>query len=167
MTHSHQDPPATGLMHAIVVALQACYGDLADPSFHKVSTFLDGNPYQSLISSLKNQGISVTETTDLNDDVSVQLIAEKDDDEVAIELSGVGPFAALRHSGPNGRDEWITGADNAPTPLAALVANTVRRDGFNLLDRTMATEKIRMWRADGTEDATLYQALFTDNDVIP
>jgi hypothetical protein len=167
MTHPQHDAPPTLIMHAIIVALQACYGDLADPNFQKVSTFLDGNPYQSLISSLKNQGISITETTDLNDDVSVQLIAERDDDEVALELSGVGPFAALRHSETNGRDQWITGADDAPTPLAVLVANIVRRAGFNLLDRTMATKKIRMCRADGTEEATLYQALFTDTDVIP
>jgi hypothetical protein len=36
-----------------------------------------------------------------------------------------------------------------------------------LLDRNTATRVIKMNRADGTTEATLYQALFTDSDRIP
>jgi hypothetical protein len=166
MIHPQQDPP-TAIMHKIMTAIQACYGDLTNPNFRKVSTFLDSNPYQPLIASLKSSGVTITETTDLNDDVSVQLIGEKDGDDVAIELSGVGPFAVVRLAGTDGNDKWVTRPDDAPTPLAGLIATAVQHAGFQLLDRATVTKKIRMCRADDTEEATLYQALFTDTDVIP
>jgi len=116
---------------------------------------------------LKSSGITITETTDLNDDVSSQLIGEKDGDDVAIELSGVGPFAVVRLAGTDGNDKWVTRPEAAPTPLAAQVATAVQRAGFQLLDRATVTKRIRMCRADGTEEATLYRTLFTDTDVIP
>ena len=61
----------------------------------------------------------------------------------------------------------MTQPDKAPTPLAALVAITVERAGFQLLNRDTVMRVIAMNRADGATEATLYQALFTDSDVIP
>ncbi len=82
-------------------------------------------------------------------------------------LSGVGPFAVLWRRDAEGRNCWVTQSDQAPTPLAALVAQIVERAGLKLLDRATVVRKIRMNRADGTEEATFYQTLFTDTDRIP
>jgi hypothetical protein len=82
-------------------------------------------------------------------------------------ISGVGPYAALLHEDVNERYSWITQPENAPTPLAAVIAAIVKQAGFQLFDRDLASRTITMNRPDGTTKATLYQALFTDTDRIP
>lgn len=167
MKHPQHTLSASAVKPKIIEAIQACYGDLADPSFLKVSTFLGSDPYHPLISWLKGSGFTITETTDLNDDVSTQLIAEKDGDQNALELSGVGPFAVLRHIQRDGRSRWVTQPEHAPTPSSAAVAKAIQRAGLQLLAREMLAQTIEMQRWDGKTEATLYQALFTDTDIIP
>lgn len=164
---SQEDTSADPRLQIIMTALHSCYGNLEDPNFQNVSTNLDASPYQSLIASLQSSGIDITKTTDINDDVSVQLAANRDGDRVALELSAVGPFAAVRHLDADGRSCWVTRSDQAPTPLANLVATTVEGAGLRLLDRVIVTKTIRMQRADGKTKSTLYQALFTDGDIVP
>lgn len=154
-------------MQEIMAALQSCYGNLDQPDFRKVYARMHSRPYQQLIEALRSGGAEVTETTDPNDDVSVQLVIDRAGDQVGLGLSGVGPFAALLHQGVDGNYLWVTWPDNAPTPLASQVATVVRQAGFHLLDRGTVMKTIRMSRADGTAAATLYQALFTDTDMIP
>ncbi len=49
----------------------------------------------------------------------------------------------------------------------ALVAQTMQRAGFQLLGRPLVSRTVRMNWHDGSEEVTLYQALFTDTDRIP
>jgi hypothetical protein len=154
-------------MQKIMTALRSCYGSLDEPNFRKVYATMDSDQYRQLIEALRASGADVAETTDRNDDVSVQLVVDHAGDQIGLALSGVGPFVALLHQDADGRYCWVTRPDDAPTPLAGLVATAVRRAGFQLLDRATVTRKIRMGNADGTQEATLYQALFTDTDVIP
>jgi hypothetical protein len=151
----------------IMTALRSCYGSLDEPNFRKVYATMDSDHYRQLVEALRSSGAEVTNTTDRNDDVSIHLVMDQAGDQIGLGLSGVGPFAALVHQDADGRYYWVTRPDDAPTPLAALVATAVQRAGFQLLDRATVTKKIRMCRADGTEEATLYQALFTDTDMIP
>jgi hypothetical protein len=112
---------------------------------------------------LRSSGISVTETTDPNDDVSRQLSLRMGGDQIALELSVVGAFAVLRRAEGNGRYRWVVGPDDAPTPLAKQVAQAVENAHLQLLDRRTAIRKIDM----NCAKATLYQALFTDTDEVP
>ena len=162
--HSTSDNVA---MQAIMTALRACYGSLDEPNFHKVSEVLKSDPYRPLVELLRSSGIQVTDTTDLNNDVSVRLVLDRSGDQVGLALSGVGPYAALLYQDAAERYSWVTQPQNAPTPLAALVAQAVQGAGFELLDRSLASRTIRMNWYDGSEEAALYQALFTDSDVIP
>lgn len=84
--HNASDDATT---QAIMAALRACYGSLDEPDFHKVSETLESNPYRPLVESLRSSGIEVTDTTDLNDDVSVHLVLDRSGDQGGLALSGV------------------------------------------------------------------------------
>lgn len=155
------------LFQSVMTALATCYGNLAEPDFRKVYVKMDSPLHRRLIEELRAKSIAITETTDNNDDVSNHLVLDHAGDHVGLALSGVGPFAALIHWDEAECCSWVTQPGNAPTPLAALVAQTVQRAGFHLLDRQLASRTIRMnWYA-GSEEVTLHQALFTDTDRIP
>ena len=143
-----------------MTTLGECYGSLDEPNFRKVTEKLRSDPYHPLIEALRSSGIEITDTTDLNDDVSIRLVLDRSGDQLGLALSGVGPYAALLHQDAAERYHWVTQPENAPTPLAALVAQTVQRAGFKLLDRRLVSRTIKMSRYDGSEEVTLYQALF-------
>ena len=167
MKHPIHDTSDDATMLAIMTSLRACYGSLDGPNFRKVSETLRSGPYLPLVESLRSSGIEITDTTDLNNDVSVRLVLDRSGKQVGLALSGVGPYAALICWDAAKRYSWVTQLENAPTPLAALVAQTVQHAGFQLLDRSLVCRTIRMNWYDGSEEVTLYQALFTDTDQIP
>lgn len=167
MSHPNHSTSGDATMQAIMTALGVCYGSLDEPNFRKVSEKLRNGPYRPLVETLRSSGIEITDTTDLNDDVAVHLVLDRSGDQVGLALSGVGPYAALLHQDVAERYSWVTQPENAPTPLAALVAQTVQRAGFQLLDRRLVSQTIKMSWYDGSEEVTLYQALFTDRDRIP
>lgn len=167
MSQSQHSTSGDMLFQSIMEALATCYGDLAEPNFRKVYVTMGSFLHRNLIEELRGKGIKITETTDENDDVSNHLVLDYAGDHVALALSGVGPYAALVHWDEAERRSWVTQPENAPTPLAALVAQTVQRAGFQLLDRSLVSRTIRMNWYDGSEEVTLYQALFTDTDQIP
>ena len=143
MSHSDHDASDNATIHAIMTSLRACYGSLDKPNFRKVSETLRRDPYRPLVESLRSSEIEITDSTDLNNDVSVRLVLDRSE------------------------DSWVTQQENAPTPLAALVAQAVQAAGFKLLDRGLVSQKVKMSWYDGSEEVTLYQALFTDSDIIP
>ncbi len=167
MSQAPHGTSADATFQSIMDALATCYGSLAEPNFRKVYVTMGSPLHRDLIAGLRRKGVDILETTDENDDVSNQLVATLSGDQVGLGLSGVGPFAAVVHQGEDGRYSWVTQPDKAPTPLAALVAAAVKQSGFKLLDRNMVMRTIKMNRADGTTEATLYQALFTDSDRVP
>lgn len=166
MSHSNPDTSDGVTMQAIMTALRACYGSLDEPSFHKVSETLRSDPFHHLIEALRSDGIVITDTTDLNDDVSIRLVLDRSGDQAGLALSGVGPYAALTHQDATERYFWVTKPEKAPTSLGVLVAQIVQRAGFQLLDRSLVSQTIRMNWYDGSERVTLCQALFSDSDQI-
>lgn len=167
MSQVEHDAPGDATFQSIMAALTTCYGDLAAPNLRKIYATMESSLHRRLVEDLQAEGIKITETTDQNYDVGTHLAAGQGGDEVGLVLSGIGPFAAVLHQDSDRRYCWVTRPEKAPTPLAALVATTVERAGFHLLNRDTVTRTIAMNRADGTTEAKLYQALFTDSDVIP
>ena len=159
--------PHDNAMQDILAALHACYGRLDEPNFRKVYATLKTAPYQGLIDTLRSDGIDIVDTTSFNDDVSIQLFLKRYGDQLGLSLSGVGLFAALIVQDSAQNYTWVTGPENAPTPLAVTVARTVQQAGFRLLDRSLVIQPIAMTWYDGSTQVLLYQALFTDNDVVP
>jgi hypothetical protein len=159
--------PDETTIQKITAALRSSYGDLDNPDFHKVASMLDQDPYRSLIENLRASGVMVTETTDPNDDVSTQLVVSRSGEQVALELSAVGPFGVVRHLREDGCSQWVSKPSETASSLAADVAAIAERAGLRLLDRDTAATKIRMNLTGEDTHATLYQALFTNTDRIP
>ncbi len=154
-------------LEAIMAALHDCYGSLKNPNFRRVSEKMKAGPYATVIQSLQASGITITDTTDINNDVSLRLVLDRAGDQVGLALSCVGPFAGIVHQDQEERYSWVTQPDDAPTPLAATTAQTVQQAGFTLLDRDLVARSIPMNWYDGSTQVTLYQALFSDSDHIP
>lgn len=167
MSYPNHNASDEATLQAIMTALGECYGSLDEPNFRKVTEKLRNGPFRPLIEGLQSSGIKITDTTDLNDDVSIHLVLDRAGDQLGLALSGVGPYAALLHQDAAERYSWVTQPENAPTPLAVLVAQAVQHAGFQLLDRRLVSRMIKMSWYDGSEEVTLYQALFTDRDRIP
>jgi hypothetical protein len=151
----------------IMAELESSYGNLENPDFHKVASALARDPYRSLLQSLSASGASVTETTDPNDDVSVQAVVSQAGEQIALELSAIGPFGVVRRLADDGSSQWISKSDETTSPLAARVAGAAERAGVRLLDRDTAAMKVDIRFEPDDTGATLYQALFTNTDVIP
>lgn len=154
-------------MQEIMAALRSSYGDLENPDFHKVASALDRGAYRPMIEELRRSGVAVIDTTDPNDDVSTQLVVSRSGEQVALELSAVGPFGVVRYLGRDGSSNWVSKPSEATSPLAAHVAAVAERAGVRLLDRDSAATKVRIRLTDEDPYATLYQALFTNTDRIP
>ncbi len=166
MSHS-QNAVQDELFRSIMAALDSCYGGLSEPSFSEVSATLRADPHREIQTSLQRKGIVVTDTTDLNNDVSTRLVLDRAGDQVGLALSGVGLFAAVLHQDSEGQYSWLLHPDHAPTSLAADTVRTVQKAGYKLLGRDVVSQSIAMNWYDGSTRATLYQALFTDSDRIP
>ena len=167
MSRQEEDISGNATLQSIMTALEASYGNLAQPDSQKVYVVMESPAHRRVVEELRAKGIDVSETTDLNDDVATHLVVYQGGDKVGLALSGIGQFAALRHQGSTNRSDWVIQSGKAPTALAVLVARVVEQAGFTLLGRDTVMQTIAMNRADGTTEATLYQALFTDSDVIP
>ncbi len=167
MSRQEKATSENATLQSIMTALEASYGNLAQPDSQKVYITMESPSHRQVVEELRAKGIDVSETTDLNDDVATHLNACQNGDEVGLALSGVGQFAALRHQGSTSRPDWIMQSEKAPTALATLVAKIVEGAGFTLLGRDTVMQTVAMNRTDGTTEATLYQVLFTDSDVIP
>ena len=169
-SYHEQDPKrhvSCAEIQPIIDALIAAYGSLATPNFHKIYVTMAGLSHRRLIEDLRSNDVDVLETTDENDDVSTQLVAARSGDQVSLGLSEVGPFAAVLHQDGDKPHSWVTNPDDGPTPLAKLVATLVVQAGFRLLGRAVMVKNIKMKRPDGSNEATFYQALFTDSDQVP
>ena len=161
------DAAADVMLRSIMTALVTTCGSLAKPRYEKIYATMAGPVHRNLIAELRRTGMNVLETTDENDDVSTRLVVSRSGDWVGLGLSGIGPFAALIHQDQDEQYSWVTTPDQGPTPLAKTVAELVEEAGFLLLPRDIVTKTVKMNLWDGSTEATLYQALFTDTDRIP
>ena len=143
MSQVQHDTSDDTTARAIVAALRDCYGDLEAPGFRKVQARLDGDSSRRLIEMLRSDGIAINDTTDRNDDVSIQLVLDNQGDQVGLGLSGVGPFATLLHQDTKGRYHRVTRSESAPAPLAAHIATALEHADLTLLDRKTVTRTIR------------------------
>ena len=167
MSQSSKNMSTDAKVQSIMTALIASYGSLAEPNFSKIYETMGGLLHRSVVAELRGKGVDVLETTDENDDVSTQLVITRSGDQVYLELSGIGPFAAVLHLDGNEQLSWVTCPDKGPTPLAKLAATVVEQAGFRLLNRDIVLKTVRMNRPEGSMEVTLYRALFTDTDWVP
>jgi hypothetical protein len=147
-------------------AILARYGSLSEPRFHFVRAALEAHAYRALVDELRSS-FDITEETDTNNDVSFSLVLRKDGGALGLRLSMVGPYAVLLRLPPAGSWEVVDGAAKT-TDAERSILDAVRRFGIEPLDQATLSLPIALDMGDTEPDqCRFYQALFTDNDVLP
>ena len=139
------------------------YGNLMEPIYSWVQPKYESSPYETVIRSLQVAEADVVEQTDLNEDVSVLLIAKHSAAALVIQLSLVGPYALVRPLSGNDAGAPLTIAPPGAPAFVAVALERLEQGGFTILDRETVLSPIRMMLFNTPlEEATLYQALFSD-----
>jgi hypothetical protein len=150
----------------IVAEIIATYGSLSDPQYHFVSRVVDERPYRELEDALRGLG-TMAETTDVNDDVSFNFSIQSGGEHWGIALSMVGPYAVV-WGGPTGINGVVSPHERAPTGFSGRLLEVLTAHGIEVLPERVVTSPLEFsGSAVDAEDATLFQALFTDTDVLP
>lgn len=147
------------------------YGDPSRPNYFFVARAVERDMYRPLLRAV-SQRFHVRETTDLNLDVGRVLTlthAESSDRYWVLHLSFVGPYAAVL----TGSDAALGGAlrvVDAPgdDPAERQLFGMLESAGIAALGRDALETRVplRLGSPFGDE-VRLFQALFSDNDILP
>lgn len=137
----------------VLDAAEKRYGSLSKPNFSFAERELRSKKYDQLLQSLADGGFTISEDTDLNDDVCRSLMLTRSGLTVVLQLSLVVPVAIVLYDG--GR--VAGGTDPIVDELQALA--TLAVDGsLTFIDRESADISVDF---DG-EVVALYRVLFSD-----
>jgi hypothetical protein len=144
------------------------YKSMDEPNFSFVQYEFEKKPYKTIIDIL-SENYEITETTDLNDDVSFGYLLSKDLQQWFLQISMVGPFVALFNLNKCGKVLRILTNDNKDiggndTDIISVLLNK----DLTLLDKKILEYPVplKLFNTD-VENVKVYQALFTDVDVLP
>ncbi len=156
------------IIRSILADVRTAYGEnLNAPDYRKVVKSLSLNLYSNIIDRIKLHGVNAIEYTDANDDVSRQIVIGSKGEEIAMGLSVVGPYASVRALRSDGKSTWITGENKTLSNLCEFIMNILEEFRITVIDRKIAATYLPMKMLNQEKQATVYQALFTDTDVIP
>lgn len=142
------------------------YGALDNPEFHFVQASLDARDYDDLINAIKKV-LDVEDDTDPNDDVSFGLIMREQNRRLVLRLSMVGRYALLLRSRDDGSYDVVDPSSAASSEERAL-ARLLQNFNVELLDQATLMQHVPLTLYNtSAEDCRVYQALFTDDDVLP
>ena len=151
--------------HDLHQRIASAYGSLDEPYFGTIQAAYKTRPYADVERALRER-FHVTDDTDLNTDVSVVLIAQGATGRWIVYLSLLGPYAVVNrgHEGP--RCEVVV-PPGVPGEEAD-VFNILAAANIAVLPRELL-ELPSALRRDLSEptNASLFQALFVDLDVLP
>ena len=159
-------------VEAVVQSVVATYRVLDDPQFWFVEDSVARDPYRRMASQLKIL-FDVEEDTDPNDDVSFGYIltrkgAPQSGARWILRASMVGPWAILLREAPGGPPILVSERTPSPSEDESSIRTIVAGWGLNLLDEDLLTRRVPLRLPNAEEDdATLYQALFTDSGFLP
>ncbi|MFI6514799.1 hypothetical protein ACIBF1_04470 [Spirillospora sp. NPDC050679] len=155
------------LLSEVLTCITATFDDLARPDFAAVSRALREEPHRDVLASLPRHFDIIEPNGD--EDRSFTYIVEQAGARWAVHLSAVGPYAAL---GRLRRDEsWhavLTPDAEGLTTGERTIIDRVRAAGLTFLDRHVLEYPVPL-RPDIAEpgDVRVFQALFTDTDILP
>lgn len=143
------------------------YRSLEAPRFSFVEEALDTNPYLSLLHRV-GEHFDCTEDTDPNDDVSFGYVLRKESRVWVLRLSMVGPYAVVLRRRGDEAMEVIADECGDIVEEEERLLRLLEAEGLTTLDRDTLLRPIPL-RLSNTapEQVRLYQALFTDTDVVP
>ena len=164
-THPDPNPP---LSNEFLSRIKEVYRSLDEPNFSFVMEATRKRPYEDVISEVVTTlGLASEEYNDPNDDVSFQYHLSRGDENWAVELSMLGPFAVVARIG-EGWDRVLIQNDSSLSELERQLLAILRSYGLRLLSREELEQPVplRLFNAE-PGDVRVYQALFSDIDVLP
>lgn len=153
--------------NSILEHIREKYRDLDHPEFWFVGESISRQPYQPLVERLEQQ-FSVQDDTDPNDDVSFIYVLRSGRDAWVLALSMVGPFAALFRATSDHPVLIDATGMSALTKQEAELVEEAQSFGFSFLTKALLEMPIGLTLQNASRENTrLYQALFSDTDILP
>ena len=147
----------------LLEVIKARYGSLEAPNYSFVEQVVQEHPYTKLVKALSRVA-EIEETTDVNDDVSFRYVLRHGGRSWGLNLSMVGPYGSLLRLTAAG--EVVT--DQAAQEDERQIVRLVKEAGVSLLSREALETRIPFRRVgEETDDATIYQALISDEPLPP
>jgi len=151
----------------VMDVIRSHYRSLQSPDFSFVRDTLAQRPYEKVLRQLSTH-FHVEEDTDPNDDVSFGYVLTKDSERWVLRISMLGPYAVLlRLHQTAGVEVMAPGAQVFSRAEKALIT-TLADHSIRLLDREVLRIPVSMRLFNAApENTRVYQALFTDTDILP
>lgn len=149
------------------VILQA-YKSLSSPNFSFVMESIQRDPYADIVKQLR-QIFRVVEETEPNYDVSFVYEVKKSNQYWLVKISMVGPYAiVLRLYNPGDKPTLITPSSSNLSAVEQSIFLLLAQHNIQILDRDTLLLPVPLpLFATEPENVRVYQALFSDEDVIP
>lgn len=141
------------------------YESLEQPDFSFVSIAIASRPYDPVISQLQ-ESFKVEEITDPNDDVSFRYLLSESKSQWVVELSMIGLYATVLRVSDVGPTEVV--APNTSIQVEQDICSLLVENQFEILDskELELPFAIKLFNT-APENVCIYQALFSDTDVLP
>jgi hypothetical protein len=151
----------------IIELIQEKYGSLECPDFSFVSDAISNSPYEELIQQVK-ENFQTQEDTDPNDDVSFGYLLIKGDKRWILRLSMLGKYAILLRLNEGGDTEILSYQSPKNYDLEKNLITILINHKIELISRETALYPVEL-RLSNAElgNTRVYQALFTDTEIIP
>lgn len=141
------------------------YKSLEQPDYSFVSKAISSRPYDSLIRKLQDL-FEVEEITDPNDDVSFRYLLSKLKSQWIIELSMVGLYASFFRVSDVGSAEVVTSDTTAQEEQK--ICSFLIENKFEILQQHELEQPFNLKLCNTEpENVCIYQALFSDTDILP
>ena len=158
---------STSSISQIQEAIAKAYGDLSEPDFSFVQRTYEKRPYGDLLVALQAD-VAVEENTDLNDDVCVSLLLSGSGRRWSLFLSLIGRYAAFMRVDSRGVCDLLAQGVSDLSKIEEKILEKLAMCSVEPLGADMLNTPIqlRLQNADA-QDVCLFQALFTDCEVLP
>lgn len=145
--------------------IERTYTSLEQPDFSFVSKAISSRPYDSVIQQMRSL-FEVEEVTDPNDDVSFRYLLSKSNYQWVIELSMLGLYAAVFRISNASSIKVVT--ENTSIQEEQEIFNLLIENKFNVLGKKELEQPLplKLFNTE-PENVCIYQALFSDTDVLP
>ena len=155
------------LIKEIMTVIECKYKSLDFPNFFFVEKEMSSYPYQTLVDKLRNI-VGVEEDTDVNDDVSFCYLLVKGNKRWSLNISMIGPYAVLMRINHLRHFEIAHPEDGESSQIENEIAKIVQKNAITLLPRHLleCPVPLQLYNTE-PENVKVYQALFTDTDILP
>jgi hypothetical protein len=144
------------------------YKSFESPDFSFVGDAMSRRPYEKTLQQI-GKSFHIEEETDPNDDVSFGYLLRREEKQWVLLLSMLGPYAVLFRIDESGRvKELLTHIEQAASDSEKELVTILSDNSICLMGREMLLIPVPISLSNAeTENTRVYQALFTDTDILP